>query len=364
MHARHFTMALTLAMAASPAAAVAQRLHTFAGTIDLPFAFHRLERIDRAGNSALEFSADQRQWLAIDSGAQAGAQAQVEVKYWVPAKGAADERLRELLRQPGVHQVQAVKLGAFPASRFVRRWRDADGEERAATVLVATINNALLTVQLEAPATGDPDALAAPAVSGFALDFDSALASRRRFDAAAAEASAGMRMRTATGDYAAGGMTPRLLDVWTQYAGDGRVLAERTAYSFARVGFWRGQVMSFASACGIADGAVAASRLAHFQPDSSFSRVVAQDPPAATRIGGLQASAYGFKMVSTHGSFGPALAGTRTIATAGAAWYAFDFISSDGAAFVTDLRAQVDARALACAPRALLTLDPPPTSAP
>lgn len=363
MRAITVSVALALGLVAASTNAIAQRLDTFAGSLDLPFTFHVLQRVDRAGNSALEFSTHQRWQIAVDSGALAGKEAFVEADYWLPARTPVADRLRELLQQKGVRDVHAAMLSTYPASIFGRQWRDAGGDDRMASVLVGTINNALLTVRIESHGDTSFDPATAQAIAGFALDFDSVLSGRSRFDAAAREASAGRTMRSATGDYVIAGLTPRLGTVSTWFGADGRVQAERTSYSFARAGFWRGDLMSFASACGIAGSADAERRLQRFEPDSTFARVTTAGEPEPARIGGLEARTIPFTLVSTHAPFGSQQTGEHWLATSGDRWYAFDFISNDGSSFAQTLKAQVDARPLDCMPRALLTLDPAPVKA-
>lgn len=334
-------------------AAQAQRLDTFAGSLELPFAFHVQTRTDKAGNSVAGFTASQRWRLAVDTGPLQGQPVDLEVRYALPADASSAKALRAALDLPGAAPAKPVAVGQFA---FALRTRNTNAMSVA--VLAGAMNNAMLSVRMESASATQAVDTGAAALRSFALDFAGVLRARAHFDAAAAAAIAGRRMRAPSGEYEFAGLIPRLYGVSTQTAGDGRVLATRNAYAFARAGFWGEQFLEFASACGVEGGQTALARLSHYEPDSPVARVVSQSAAVPEHLGGLAASSYEVKLASTLTVSGRNSAGSRWIANDGANWYAFDILASvDPTAFARAARAQIEAKPLACATVALLKLD-------
>lgn len=339
-----------LALAGS---AGAQTLETFAGSLDLPFAFHVFERRDQASNGVLEFSASQNLVLVIDSGPRQGSTVNVHVEYVLPA-GGGDARLRALLQPPGMH----IERTQVAGGRTFRLLAAARPGTDATALLVGALDGAALSLRLDG---GAVDAATRQALSGFELDFASILAARTHFDAAAGSALNGTIMHTPVGELRVPGLAPHLYSASSEFDASGAMIAARHVYSFSRAGFWASDVMTFASACGLRGGREALARLARIEPESPYARVVWQGVAVPDRVAALPATRYDVREVSTRISLRRQTEGSRWVAGDGDAWYAFDYLSNDGAAFAAALRAQIDARPLACAPQPLLVLDPLPS---
>jgi hypothetical protein len=373
MPSRNLTIACLALSVLLSGTACAKRLDTFAGSIDLPFDFHIKYRVDEASNSTLDFSASQKVRIVIDSGPAQGSEATVVAGYFVPSRGGdAQENLRRSAEQAAGKNLQSVQLGGFP---FVLYTTDVggipsrapagsgvhgdDGGPARSTVMSGALNNAVLTLAFERPIGTALDAIADRAMQGFEPDFASILAARTHFDDAARAAVDGGKMLAPTGAYTViGNLKPRLHSTWTKSDDDGRVVASNNSYSFARAGFWTSEQMEFGSSCSLEGGqdTDAVSRQRRIAPESRYSEVVAESPPVQARIGGLAAIRVDARVASTYSRLAPKSETSRWIATDRDTWYVFDFLASNGPAFENDLRSQIDAQPLRCAPGALLVL--------
>ena len=377
MPLRSLTIACIALAALLSVAACAKKLDTFAGSIDLPFDFHVKYRTDEASNSTLDFTASQRIRVVVDSGPLQGSEAIVVASYFVPSRGDAGDYARKYAAQAAASNMQSVQLDGFPfvlfttdasgdSSRTTAGQAPASGDDGVgesggpwkSTVMSGPIHNAMLTLSFVRPANAALDASANKAVAGFELDFASILRARSRFDDAARNAVANRKMLTPTGEYTAiGNMTPRLYSTWAKFDGSGTVVASRSAYSFSKAGFWAAEHMAFGSSCSLEGAQGAMARESHTTPDSNYSRVVTESAPMRGRIGGLAATRIDSQVASTVSGLVPKSAGSRWIATDHDTWYAFDFLTTKSADFERDLESQIDARPLACAPKAWLVLD-------